>query len=548
MFEAPAHGVHVARHQPAVGRLAERGRRAIRRAWLNMGFEQVSRHHGCEQPGHHQRGQDGQHRGPAKLLEEQARDAAHEGGGQKHRHQRKSGGNDGHTNLVGRLHRGLVGGLAHAQVACDVLNLDNRVVHQHPHHQGQRQQGHGVERVAKVLQTQKCRDHRQGQGGRGHQGGAPVAQKPPHHQHGEQCALVQQLHRALKVLRHRFGIVNGLRQADLRKACLQLGHCQPYATCHRNVAGSLGAEYFETNHLDAVEHGQGTRLGHSVANLSHVAQADAPAIGQGDLKQRQLIGCFDGGNGAHRLLGTADITAPAGGLLLHQTQAARNINRRDLQCGHARAVKLDPDFAVHPAHAFDCAHSGHSQQPFAHRVVDEPAQVLRVKRGVGGRGGKGQHHTPGGRGFGDGGVAHLAGQVGAHPGHCIPHIIDRLGDGFFKHKLHGHLDLAVEHLGVNVFNALQRGHGVLELARHLGFQLGWRRPGQRGADGDDRQLDIGEVLHHTGPVGQQASQRQQHKQHDGRHRILDRQRREVHGCWVLFERSSWRHLDQVAII
>ncbi len=557
--QAPAHGRHVVRHQPAVGRLSV-GRRRVGLRRILVRLQKVGRHHGREQARHHQRGQNRKHRGPAKLLEEQARHAAHEGGRQEHRHQREGGGDHRHADFVRRFHGGLVGRFAHAQMALDVFDLHNRVVHQHADHQGKRQQRHGVERVAEILESQERRDHRQRQRGGRHQRGAPVAQKPPHHQNRQQRALQQQLHGTAEVLGHRLGVVDHLRQADGRVPGLQFRHGGAHPAGDLHFAGALGAKHLEADHAAAVLRRHRARLGHRVQHRGHLVEPEVAAVRHRDVEQRQLGRGLDGGDGAHRLFGATDIAAATGRFLLHQLQAARDIDGGHVQGRHLVGIELDPHFAADAADPLDGAHARHAEQALGHRVVDKPAQGLvielaRAARGGGGGGGghgrrgrrEGQHHAPGGRGFGDGRVAQVGRQVSAHPRHGVAHVVDGLGNRLFQDELDRDLDIAVEHLGVDVLDTLQRRHRVFDLARHFGFQLRRGHARQGGADGDDGQLDVGEVLHRAGAERQDARQREQHKQHDGRYRVLDGERGEVHACslfgsWCRRFDGGYRHI------
>jgi hypothetical protein len=83
--------------------------------------------------------------------------------------------------------------LAHAQVAHDVLDLDDGVVHQDADHQRQRQQRDDVDG-----KPSRCMPMKAGSptaaAPRPRPGGAPVAQEQPHHHHGQHGALVQQVH------------------------------------------------------------------------------------------------------------------------------------------------------------------------------------------------------------------------------------------------------------------------------------------------------------------------------------------------------------------
>ncbi len=102
-------------------------------------FHQVSGHHRGQHAGHDQRGKYREYGSPAKLLEEFTHHTAHEGGWQKHGDQGKGGGDNRKSYFVGRFHGCLVGRLAHAQVALDVFNLHDRIIHQNADDQGQGQ-------------------------------------------------------------------------------------------------------------------------------------------------------------------------------------------------------------------------------------------------------------------------------------------------------------------------------------------------------------------------------------------------------------------------
>src|SRR3546814_1569371 len=65
--------------------------------------------------------------GEAEILEELARHARHQPDRQEHRDDRHGGGEHRQADFVGRVDRGLIRAFAHAHVAHDVLDLDDRV-------------------------------------------------------------------------------------------------------------------------------------------------------------------------------------------------------------------------------------------------------------------------------------------------------------------------------------------------------------------------------------------------------------------------------------
>ena len=315
---------------------------------------------------------------------------------------------------------------------------------------------------------------------------------------------------------------------------LQLGDGGTNAPCDVHFSRALGPEHLEADNRSPVLRGNRAWLRHRIENSRHLIQPDVPTIGQRDVQASQFLGCLDRGNGAHRLFSTAHIPTASRCFLLNHFQAARDVDGSDAQCGHLVGVEFDAHLAAHTAHALDCADTGHIQQAFGDRVVDEPAQCLVIhQRGptVGGRRGSGRerhHDTAGGRCLGDRRVTQVGRQVGPYPGHRIANVVDGLGDRLFEDEFDGDGDVAVQYLGVDVLDALKRGDRIFDLSGHFGFQLSGRGTGQRGVHGDDWQLDVGKVLHHVGAVRQQACQRQQREQHDGGNRVPDGQRRKIH--------------------
>ena len=187
------HGAQAVRQTPArADHVHPQPEGVPRRA--NDGLEHIGRHHRRENTRHQQRRDDCQGCSPAKLLEKLPRDAAHERGGQEHRHQGEGGGDHRQPDLIGGLHRRLVWCLSHAQVAHDVLDLDDRVVDQNADHQRQRQQSDHVDAETQKVHPDESRDHRQRQRHRRHQGCTPVAQEQPHHQHRQHRTFKQQVH------------------------------------------------------------------------------------------------------------------------------------------------------------------------------------------------------------------------------------------------------------------------------------------------------------------------------------------------------------------
>ena len=72
-----------------------------------------------------------------------------------------------------------------------------------------------------------------------------------------------------------------------------------------------------------------------------------------------------------------------------------------------------------------------------------------------------------------------------------------------------------------MLDTAQAGDAVLDLARHLGFQLLRRRSFQLGVDDDGGQFNVREVLNPHAPESGNAEQGQQREQQDAGHRVAN---------------------------
>src|SRR5690606_41593682 len=103
-------------------------------------------------------------------------------------------------DLVDRTLDGLAYRFACAAMTLDVLDLDNRVIHQDADRNGERQQRERVERVAQPIHRRERRQDGQRQRRRRNQGRAPIAQKQEYDDDREKRAFVEHRHRPVELL------------------------------------------------------------------------------------------------------------------------------------------------------------------------------------------------------------------------------------------------------------------------------------------------------------------------------------------------------------
>ena len=264
-------------------------------------------------------------------------------------------------------------------MAHDVLDLDDGVVDQDAHYQGQSEQGDDVERKAQILHAHEGRDHRQRQGDGGNERGAPIAQKQPHHDNGQDRSLIEQEHRAVEFLRHWRDEVVGFVDDKVRVRIAQLGQRGAHPGADLDFAGPAAARDFKSHHRLPVEQGQRARFGAAVGDPAELIQAHPACAAEGQFNARELSGRTDIAQRAHRLFGRAKVEPTAAGFLLDLAQLARDVAGANAERGQARRVERDADLARHAANARDRAHPTHGQEAPRHAVVDKPRQGFVVE-------------------------------------------------------------------------------------------------------------------------------------------------------------------------
>jgi hypothetical protein len=162
--------------------------------------------------------------GERERDEEELDDAAQEDDRDEHDADRQGRHEGGHGDLLGAVQDGGHDGLAHPEVAVDVLDLDGSIVDQDAHGEGQASQRHDVDRVAEPAQHDERRQDGQGNG-RGHDDRAPPApQEHQDHQGGQRGRDHCLAHHAVDGRADKHGLIEELADLELgRQRRLHLG-------------------------------------------------------------------------------------------------------------------------------------------------------------------------------------------------------------------------------------------------------------------------------------------------------------------------------------
>ncbi len=513
----PLHGPEVAAHHRAVSRMLVLG---------VLGAHQVGGHHRGDEARDKQREQDGNGDRQAKLSEVLPRDPGHEADGDKDRDDGEGGGDDGKADLVRRLDRGAVGGLAHADVPGDVLDFHDGVIDKDAGGQRDGEEGHQVQREAQHVHDPERWHGGQRQGNGGDQRGAPVAQEGEHHQHGQQGAFQQRVDRGLVVA---IGVENGVinqRDADIGILGADRVERGVHHLGHRNLGCALGAEHGKGHHLIAVEAREGPQLLIGVDDLAKLGQPDVLARRQGDGRRGKVLDRARIAKRADRLFARAQFRTARAEVGVRRRQLRADRLRGDAETVEFHRVELDADLALGPAIAIHAAYARLALQRTGDRVVHEPRDLFDGQ--VRGRDGEGHDRLPLDVDAGDDGRFDVAGQVAADLVDGVLDVLHRLVGGHFHAEFDGGGRDAVGHGGGDVLDPRDARHGILDFLRHLRFKFGWCRARLGHADRDEGHVDVREAGDRQGVEALPAEDHQQDEGQQRRDGVADRPGGKVH--------------------
>ena len=310
------------------------------------------------------------------MTEELPRNAADKRPGHEHRHDGQGGRHHRKPDLVCGFERRDIGLLAHAHMAHDVLDLDDGVVHQNADNQRQPQHDDVVEGEARDLHDQEGRKDRKRHSRGGDQGGAGVAQEPPHHEHGKPCTDQQGLDR---------GCV-GLAREDRGR-----GHeldfdvgviLREFLELFIDVVGDIdfartrGPHNAEGHHRGTVKARHLAFFAGAIVDRSEIRQTRRTPAGKDDADVAQLLHATGRTVGAERLLGCTHGAATAGPVHVDQLELLVDLVGGDTERHQSIRVEVDADHAAHAAGTRHLAHAVHRQQQASDLVIDHPGEIF----------------------------------------------------------------------------------------------------------------------------------------------------------------------------
>ena len=150
-----------------------------------FGLQEPRAQHGRERQRNHHRNRYRDRDGQREFPHQPADDAFHQQKRNEHGYERKTDREHREPDLAGPFQRGVPGLLALLDIAVDVLDDDNRIVHHEAHRDGQRHQRQIVEAEAHRVHDGEGAEQRNRHDGARDERGAPIAQEHQDHQHHE---------------------------------------------------------------------------------------------------------------------------------------------------------------------------------------------------------------------------------------------------------------------------------------------------------------------------------------------------------------------------
>ena len=494
-----------------------------------MRLQDIGRHQRGDQARDQQREEHRRGDRQAELLEVLAGDASHEADRKEHGDDGGGGRHHRQTDLVRRIERRLETRLAHAHVTHDILDLDDRVIHQHTGHQRQGQHADRIEGEIHRVHEREGRDRRQRDGERGDRGRAPVAQE---HQHDEHCE-----HRAFDHRRERraialTGVLHGSEHADdadIGVLGLDDGDLGLDAIERRHIRGTARLRDAEIYGGSAVEPLDGPAFRHRVAHLRKVRQTHQGAARHAHLGRAEFERSVCRAEHADRLLAARHLRPSARRVEVQQAQLLVHLDRGHAERLHPRWIELDADLPVLTPAAGHLRDARKRQQPLADRVVHEPTQLFGGAPGGADRVVRDRPAfdiDPRDLRFVD-----ALGQLGADLADGITDIAEGAVDRRPDLELHRGEGAALRRAGADGAHPGHAAHGTLDLLRDLRLDLRRCRTGLGHLDDDERERDVGIEVDRQAHETHDPEYREHHESDDRQRGVADRPRGHVlHGA------------------
>ena len=463
---------------------------------------------------------------PHLALDEDDRDEDGDGG--------QRAGQDGAPDLSGPLEGGGRARLAHLAMAVDVLQHDDRVVHDHAAGKGHAGQADHVERAAEEEQAEEPSDETDRDGHGDDQRAGPAAQEEQQGQDGEDAADDDALQHELNCADDVVGLpVDREELESLRSHALlvELLHRLQHAVHDLEDVGARLLRHGHGQHRLALVEDLRVRLAVAQLGPPHVAQVDRHAVAHGDDDVLDVFGRAVLADGAHQVAPLSLVEVATAVVAVLAVDRRGDLAHRHLPGGQLGRAHDHVHLALAPAEDQAGRDAGHTLDLGFDELVEEIEVGPDLALGAA----LVQHvdHEPGDgvvpRGIGANDRLVGVGRVGRH-------LIQPVGGAEQRGvdvgpDLEGQPDRAraVLALALHLDQAFERLELLLLLLYDLALDLQRAGAGPDCRYGDDRVLDVGGELHGQAENRDAAEEQQQDDAHRRGDRVAYRSFDDFHG-------------------
>jgi len=285
------------------------------------------------------------------------------------------------------------------------------------------------------------------------------------------------------------------------------------------VARPFRAAHRKRHHGLAIDARERAPLGRTVGHGAELVEPHFASARQGDRRLGKFVERVRARKRADRLFAARDFAAPAGQVHMRGTELAIDLGRRHAERGKPVGIECHADFALDPAHALDLRDAAYPLQIARDHVVHEPREFLdrhlRCACRIGHDRQARNIHALRDR------LVDRARQIRTDARDRVFDVVERAVGRHFEAELDRGRAHALADARRDVFDAEQARDRILDLLRHLRFELGGCRPALRDRHRHEGRIDVRETRDGQlrKPIEPQHCQHQ--KQHDGGQRLFD---------------------------
>jgi hypothetical protein len=482
--------------------------------------------HGRERDRFQQREADRGRDGHAELEEENADEPAHQQHGNEDRDDRNGRGGGGKGDLARAVERGLVRRLAHVEMARDVFQHHDGVIHHDADGQRHAEQGEEVDREPEIIEHDEGAQRGGGDGEQHVERGGPRAQKRPADQAGDDDGK-QHGHLGFPDrLGGEAGAVKIHRDMEIRRVDCQflvdLGDEGLHRLAHRHVVLTVLFLDAHPQRGLAVAACHAPRVGEAILNCGHVAEVDirmvdALAAARRDEQVAHLFGRDRLAHGADVELGAGIFQVTRGSLVVLQLQRVAYVEDGELPREQFIIVDPDAQVPVSPSAEHDVAHAGDHAQAVAQVQVDVGQHLL--ERALRRRDCQPHDRVVVGVDLLDGRRKNVVRQL--HRAQLRVRLLQRRVDVLARIEREFDRGDALPHVRLDVLDALHGDHRLLDRVDDLGLHHLRRRARPRRRDGQHRLRGFGQLADAEVKKADRAEEHQRAHQHPGKNGTAD---------------------------